>query len=146
MCSVLLHVEESCRVVTSVLGHVTIATKGVHMNYANIHVVDCSFVHTAVKQHVVSPALPVTENAADVVLMGNAKGSVHNRVNRAKNRVIGVVLIISAIIFVERSAIAQDVMPRVARSFPVATRVLVCVEKTVLLCAPNAILRSFLPC
>ncbi|KAJ7385066.1 NFX1-type zinc finger-containing protein 1 [Desmophyllum pertusum] len=65
----LLRVEQSFNVVTSVLEHVTIVTKWVHINCANIHVVDYSFVRTVVKPHVVSLALLVTGNAVDVALM-----------------------------------------------------------------------------
>ena len=73
MYNALRHVKRSCHVATSVLGHVTIATKEVHMNCANIHAVDYSFVRTVVKQYAANLALPVTDNVADVALMGNAK-------------------------------------------------------------------------
>ncbi|KAJ7385051.1 NFX1-type zinc finger-containing protein 1 [Desmophyllum pertusum] len=135
MYDALLHVEQSCHAVTSVLGHVTIVNKGVHMKCAYIHVVDCSFVRTVVKPYAASHVLPVTGNAADVALMENAENSVHNRASRANDHVLGVVLIISAIIFVERNATALDVMPRVPRGCLATTRVLVCVAKTVPLCA-----------
>jgi len=146
MYSALLHVEQSCHVVISVLEYVAIANKMAHMNCANVHVVDYLFVRTAVKQHVVSLAPPVTGNVADVALMENARNVVQGCVTRAQNRAHGAVLITSAIIFVERNAIALAVMLPVPGSCLAATRVLACVEKTAPLCAPFVILRSFLPC
>ena len=146
MYNVLLHVEKSCHVVISVLEHAMIANKGVHMNCANIHVVDCSFVLTVVKQHVVSLALPATENATDVALMGNVTNAVPSCVNRAEDRAPGIVLTTNAKISVERNATALPVMPPVPKSCLVATRVLACVENTAPLCVPFVILRSFLPC
>ena len=146
MCNVLLHVEKTCHVVISAPELVMIANKAVHMNCANIHVVDCLFVHTVVKQYVMSLALPATENATDVALMGNVTNAVPSCVNRAEDRAPGIVLTTNAKISVERNATALPVMPPVPKNCPVATRVLACVEKTAPLCVPFVILRGFLPC
>lgn len=146
MCSALYHVEQSCHVVISVLAYATIANKVVHMNCANVHVVDYLFVRTVVKQHVVNLARPVTGIVADVALMENAKKVVPSCVTRAQSHVHGTVLITSAIIFVERNATALVVMHPVRRSFLAVTRVLACAEKIAPLCAPFVILRSFLQC
>ena len=146
MCNVLLCVEKNCHVVISVLGHVMIANKAVHMNCANIYVVDCLFVRTAVKQDVVSLALLATKNAIDVALMDSVTNAVPSRVTPAEGRALGVVLTTNAKISVERNAIALAVMLPVPKNCPVATPVLACVEKTAPLCVPFAILRSFLQC
>ena len=146
MYNVLLHVEKTCHVVISVLEHAMIANKAVHMNYANIHVVDSSFVRTVVKQPVVGLALPATEDATDVARMGNATNAVPSHVNRVEDRAPGIVLTTNAKISVERNATALAVMPPVPKNCLVATRVLACVEKTAPLCVPFVILRSFLPC
>ena len=146
MYNALLHVQKSCHVVTSVLGHVKIANKGVHMNCVSIHVVDGLFVHTVVKPCAASLALLVTENVTDVALMGNVRNAVPKCVIRAINPALGFALTTSAKIFVEKNATALDVMPRVPRSCLAAIHALVCVAKTAPLCAPSAILRSFLPC
>ena len=146
VCNVLLHVEKKCHVVISALELVMIANKAVHMNCANIHVVDCLFVRTVVKQDVVSLALPATENAIDVALTGNVKCTVHSRANRAEDRVLGRVLTTNAKIYVERNAIALAVMLPVPKSCLVAIPVLACVEKTAPLSVPPVILRSFLQC
>ena len=76
MCNVLLRVDKPCHVVISALEAVMIANKAVHMNCANIHVVDFLFVRTVVGHDVVSLALPATENATDVALMGNVTSAV----------------------------------------------------------------------
>jgi len=144
--NVLLYVEKTCHVVISVLGHVMIANKAVHMNCANIHVVDCLFVRTAVEEDVVSLALLVTKNATDVALMGNVTNAVPSCVNHAEDRAPGIVLTTSAKISVERNAIALAVMLPVLKNCLVATPVLACVEKTAPLCVLFVIERSFLPC
>jgi len=146
MYDVLLFVDKNCHAVISVLGHVMIANKAVHMNCANVHVVDCLFVRTDVKQHVVSLALPVTGDATDVALMANVTNAVPNRVTRAGDRAPGVVLTTNAKISAERNVIVLAVMLPVPKSCPVAIPVLACVEKTAPLCVLFAIIRSFLPC
>jgi len=142
----LLHVEQSCHAVTSVLEHAMTVSKGVHMRCANTHAADLSFVRTAVKRHAERPAHLVPENVVDVALMENAVNAVFNRVIHATNRVPGVVLITNAIIFAEKSVIALSVMPPAPRSSLAATHVLVCVERTVLRCVPFVMLKSFLLC
>ena len=132
--------------VTNVLGHARIANKGVDMNFANIHVVDCLFVRTVVKPYAASLALRVTESVTDAALTENVRNVVPRCVSRAENHVLGVVLTTSAIICVGRNATDPDVMLPARGSCLAAIRVLVCVEKTVLLCVPFVILRSFLPC
>jgi len=139
-------VKKICYVVISALELVMIANKAVHMNCANIHVVDCLFARTDVKQHVMSLALPAIENATDVALTGNVKNDVPSRVTRAEDRAPGIVLTTNAKISVERNAIALAVMLPVPKNCLVATPVLACVEKTAPLCVPFAILRSFLQC
>ena len=146
MYSALLHVEQSCHVVISVLEYATIANKVVYMSCANVHVVDYLFVRTVVRQHVVSLARPVTGNVADVALMENANKVVLSCVTRAQNHAHGTVRITSVIIFVGRNATALVVMHPAPRSSLAVTRVLACAEKTVPLCASFVILRSFLPC
>ena len=146
VCNVLLHVEKKCHVVISALELVMIANKAVHMNCANIHVVDCLFVRTVVKQDVVSLALPATENATDDALMGNVTNAVPSRVSRAEDHVLGVVLTTNAKISVERNAIALSVTLPVPKNCLAATHVLACVEKIAPLCVLFAILRSFLQC
>jgi len=146
MYSALIHAEQSCNVVISVLEYAAIANKGVRMNSANVHVVDCLFVRTVVQQNVVSLVRLVPGNVADVALMENAKNLVQDCVTRAQSHARGAVLITSAIIFVERNAIALVVMLPVPRSSLAATRVLACAEKTAPLCALFVILRSLLPC
>ena len=123
-----------------------IANKAVHMNCANIHVVDCLFVRTVVKQDVVSLALPATENASDVALMDNVTNAVLSRATLVEDRAPGIVFTTNAKISVERNAIALAVMLPAPKSCLVATPVLACVEKTAPLCVPFAILRSFLQC
>jgi len=139
-------VKNTCHVVISALELVMIADKAVHMNCANIHVVDCLFVRTAVRQGVVSLALLATKNAIDVALTGSVTNAVPSRVNLAEDRALGVVLTTNAKISVERNAIALAVMLPVPRNCLVATPVLVCVEKTAPLCVLFVIVRSFLPC
>ena len=146
MCNVLLHVEKTCHVVISALELVMIADKAVHMNCANIYVVDCLFVRTDVKQHAMSLALPATGNATDVVLTSNAENDVPSLVTRAEDRAPGTVLTTNAKIFVERNAIVLAVTPPVPKNCLVVTPVLACVEKTAPLCVPFASLRNFLRC
>ena len=146
MYNALLHVEQSCHVVISVLEYVAIANKVVYMNCANVHVVDYLFVRTVVKQHVVRLARRVIGDVAAVALMENAKKVVQSCVTRVQNHVHGAVLITSAIIYVERNAIALAVTLPVLRSCLAATRVLACAEKTAPLCALFVIPRGFLPC
>ena len=146
ICNVLLHVKKICHVVISALELVMIADKAVHMNCVNIHVVDCLFVRTDVKQHAMSLVLPVTENATDVVLTSNAENDVPSLVTRAEDHAPGIVHTINAKISVERNAIALAVTLPVPKNCLVVTPVLACVEKTVPLCVPFATLRSFLQC
>ena len=119
-------------VVTSVQEHVATVAKGVHMKCANIHVVDCSFVHIVVKPSEASLALRATENLADDALMVDVQTDVRSRVSRANNLVHGIVLIISAIVFVARNVIGLTVMLPAPKSSLATTRVLVYVERTFL--------------
>ena len=143
-CNVLLCVEKTCHVVIRVLEHVMIANKAAYMNCANIHVVECLFVCTVVKQDVVSLVLPATGNASDVALMDNVTNAVPSRVTRVEDRAPGIVLTTNAKISVERNAIALAVMLLVPKSCLVATPVLACVEKTARLCVLFVMVRSFL--
>ena len=144
-CNVLLRAEKTCHVVIRVLGHVMIVNKEAHMNCANIHVVECSFVRTVVKQDVVSLALPATGNATDVALMDNVTNAVPSRVTRVEDRAPGIVLTTNAKISVERNAIVLPVMLPVPKRYLVVTPVLACVEKTAQLCVLFVMVRSFLP-
>ena len=144
--NVLLHVKKICHVVISALELVMIADKAVHMNCVSIHVVDCLFVRTDVKQHAMNLVLPATENATDVVLTSNAENDVPSLVTHAEDHAPGIVLTINAKISVERNAIALAVTPLVPKNCLVVTPVLACVEKTAPLCVPFATLRSFLQC
>jgi len=69
--SALLHVEQSCYAVTSVLELALTASKGVHMKCANTHAAALLFVLTVVPRHAVSPVHHVSENALDAALMEN---------------------------------------------------------------------------
>ena len=142
-CDALVTVGKSYHVVTIVLVHVKNATKEVHMKYANTLVADFSFAAIAVKRNAASLARPVTKNAVDVALIQNVPNLVRSLVHLAKNPANGVVLITHATIFVERNVIARDVMLHALRGFLVAIRVLVCVGKTVPLCAPFVMPKSF---
>ena len=73
----------------------------------------------------------MTENVADDALMVDVQTDVRSRVSRANNLVPGIVLIISAIVFVARNVIGLTVMLPAPKSSLVATRVLVYVERTV---------------
>ena len=137
-------VYKSYHAVISVLVHAPNAAKGVRTRYANTLVADFSFAAIAVKRNAASLARPVTKNAVDVALIKNVPNLVHSRVHLAKNPANGVVLITHAIIFVARNVIALDVMLHALRGFLVATRVLVCVGKTVPLCAPFVTPKNFL--
>jgi len=148
-------VEQSCNVVTSVLDHATTASEGARMKCANTHAADLSFARTAVRRRAVHPAHLVSGNAVDAALMENVPDFVLSHVIQqttannnihVPNRVPGVVLITSVIIFVERSATALDVMPPAPRNLHAATHVLVCVERTVPWFVQLVMLKSFLLC
>ena len=144
-CNARLNVKQSCHVVTIVPENVTSARREVHMNFANINAVDYWSVYIVATPHVANLALPVTRNVPRVVLTENVKDVVHSYVILALNRANGGVHIISARIFVGRSATALHVMLRVPRSSPVNIHVLACVEKTVQRCVPFAMPKSFPP-
>ena len=127
-----------------VLGHVAIVGKGIHTKFARIRAVVFSFACTVVEQYAVSLALLVSVGALVYAPMVSVGGNVQRHANRAENLVHGVVLITSATIFAAKNAIALDVTLPVPKSFLAATSVLVCVEKTVPLCAPFATLKSCL--
>ena len=131
--------------VISALELVMIADKAVHMNCANIHVVDCLFVRTDVKQHAMSLALPATENASDVALMDNVTNAVLSRATLVEDRAPGIALTTNVRISVERNAIVLPVMLPVPKRYLVVTPVLACVEKTAQLCVLFVMVRSFLP-
>ena len=119
------------------------ARKEVHMKCAHAHVIVYSSVCTVVKLPAARPALPVTKNAVDVVLMKNVPNVVRSRVGHANNHANGVALITNAITFVGNvSAIDVHTMPPDPKSSIVDTRVLVCVEKLVPSCVACAMLRS----
>lgn len=146
MCNALSLVELSCPAVTSVLEHVVNVSKGVHMKCANTLVVGFLSVCIVAKLHAVNRAHPVTKNAVDVALMQSAANAVHYRVRHANNYAHGVVLITSAITFVERNVTALDAMPPAQRSSLVAIHVLDCVEKTVQHYVQFVIIKSCLLC
>lgn len=139
-------VEKKWNVVITVLEHATIVGEGGHTKYAKIHVVASSFVYTVANRLAVYLVLLVLTAALVSALMTNVRSLVQVHANRVANLARGVVLMASAIIYVEKNATAYHVMPPVPRGFLAATHVLVCVEKAVLLCVPFAMRKSFLPC
>ena len=136
-------VDKSYHVVTTVLVHATNAAKGVRTKYANTLVADFLFAAIAVKRNAASLARPVTKNVVDAALIKNVPNLVRSRVHLANNPANGVVLITHATIVVARDVIVLDVTLHALRGFLVATRVLVCVGKTVPLCAPFVMPKSF---
>lgn len=138
-------VGKSYPVVTYVLERVKIVNREAHMNCANIHVANYSYVCIVARPCVASLVLHVIGNAAEGALMENVQKNALNRANRVKNRVPGVVLIINATISVVRNATDLAVMLLVPRSFSAVIRVLGYAEKIVPVYAAFATPKSFLP-
>ena len=132
-------------VVTNVLERVKIVNREAHMNCANIHAANYSYVCIVARPCVASLVLHVTGNAAEGALMESGQKNALNRANRVKNRAPGVVLIINATISVVRNATDLAVMLLVPRSFNAVIRVLGYVEKIVPAYVAFATPKSFLP-
>ena len=130
--------------VISALENVAIVSKGVHTKFAKIGVVAFSFACTVAEQNAMSLVLLASVHAAVGALMISANSIVQSHVDHADNPANGIVLITSATIVVVKNAIALVAMLPVLKSFLAATLVLVCVEKTALLCVPFAKLKSSL--